>query len=122
MPTKKERELLSANGSEVFNKTNNIKLSKNTKDKTIYQVNYKANCLFDDTLIWTKQAKPGSLYPKNQFGIYDMIGNVSEMVSEPGISKGGSWLTPLEDCRVGKDQIYAKPQAWLGFRCVCLIN
>ena len=30
-------------------------------------------------------------YPPNAYGLYNMSGNVEEMVSKPGISKGGSW-------------------------------
>ncbi len=30
-------------------------------------------------------------YPPNEYGLYNMSGNVEEMVSEIGISKGGSW-------------------------------
>jgi len=51
-----------------------------------------------------------------------MIGNVSEMVLEKGISKGGSWRNILEECRVGKDILYTKSEAWLGFRCVCILK
>ena len=63
---------------------------------------------------------PVSAYYKNWFGIYNMLGNVSEMVIEEGISKGGSWRNRIEGCRVGKDLEYNKPTAWLGFRCVCI--
>ena len=51
-----------------------------------------------------------------------MTGNVAEMVKEKGISKGGGWRSTLEQCRVGKDTEYTKPNAWLGFRCVCIIR
>jgi hypothetical protein len=51
-----------------------------------------------------------------------MIGNVSEMVLEKGISKGGSWRNILEECRVGKDIPYEKPSAMLGFRCICIFK
>jgi formylglycine-generating enzyme required for sulfatase activity len=61
-------------------------------------------------------------YWKNNFGLFQMIGNVSEMVQEKGISKGGSWRNLFEDCRVGKDIPYEKPTAMLGFRCVCVVK
>lgn len=61
-------------------------------------------------------------YWKNLFGLYNIIGNVAEMVKEKGISKGGSWRSRLEECRVGNDITYNKPTAWLGFRCVCLVK
>ena len=61
-------------------------------------------------------------YWPNSFNLYNMIGNVSEMVLEKGISKGGSWRNILEECRVGKDILYTKSEAWLGFRCVCILK
>lgn len=55
----------------------------------------------------------------NLFKIYNLIGNVSEMVEESGISKGGSFMNTSEESLPGKRQAYQSPQAWLGFRCVC---
>ena len=50
-------------------------------------------------------------YSKNLFGLYNCFGNVAEMISEKGISKGGSWRNTLEECRPGKDIAYDKPKA-----------
>ncbi len=63
-----------------------------------------------------KKRKPNQL---NGFGLYAMIGNVSEMTDAPGISKGGSWAQLIEECRISSRQYYSKPEGWLGFRCVC---
>jgi hypothetical protein len=65
---------------------------------------------------------PVNSYTKNHFGLYNMIGNVSEMVTEKGTSKGGGWRHLLEECRVGKDITYEKPTSWLGFRCICIVK
>lgn len=51
----------------------------------------------------------------------NMIGNVSEMVAEKGIAKGGSFEHKLEDCKIINNQYYTKPERWLGFRCVAVI-
>lgn len=119
LPTKNEWEMLAANGSEVFGQKNYYKLVQKTKEKTVYSVRTNANCIFNDSIGVLVKISPISCFAKNDFGMYDMIGNVSEMVVETGISKGGNWQSTVESCRVGKDQIYTKPQAWLGFRCVC---
>lgn len=58
----------------------------------------------------------------NSLGISDMIGNVAEFVSEKGISKGGSWAHSLEGSAIRNRQAYSKPEAWLGFRCVCELS
>lgn len=58
----------------------------------------------------------------NKFGLYNTIGNVAEMISEKGVSKGGSWFDSLEDCEINDSIKYEKPAAWLGFRCVCVVT
>jgi Uncharacterized conserved protein len=55
----------------------------------------------------------------NGLGVSDMIGNVAEMISEKGFAKGGSWAHDLSASEIQKTQRYTKPEAWLGFRCVC---
>lgn len=54
----------------------------------------------------------------NDFGIFNMIGNVAEMVEERGIAKGGSFMQPLEKCKISERQSYDIPSKWIGFRCV----
>ena len=51
--------------------------------------------------------------------INNLLGNVSEMVSEKGISKGGSWKHSLEECNEKNEIKYSKPNNWLGFRNTC---
>lgn len=57
-------------------------------------------------------------YP-NLFKIYNLIGNVSEMIDIKGVSKGGSYINTKEECNYGKKIEYTEPTFWLGFRCVC---
>jgi hypothetical protein len=83
---------------------------------------YQINCAHPDTIgtPYPDVTAPVNSYNKSLFGLYNMLGNVAEMVQEKGI--GGSWRNNLEECRVGKNQEYTKPTAWLGFRCVCVIH
>lgn len=60
-------------------------------------------------------------YFPNKYGMYNMIGNVAEMISEKGIAKGGSFIHPLYSCRIHMDQHYDQPERWLGFRCVAVV-
>lgn len=57
----------------------------------------------------------------NEYGLYNMIGNVAEMVQEEGIAKGGSFDHQLEDCKIKNKQPYSGPERWLGFRCVAVL-
>ena len=40
----------------------------------------------------------------NTLGIYNMVGNVAEMIDVKGISKGGSFIHCMEDCEL-RDRI-----------------
>jgi len=59
---------------------------------------------------------------KTRMGVKNMIGNVSEMVSEKGIAKGGNWDTSFTGFSILNDQNYTKPDAYTGFRCVCVMK
>ncbi|MBP7809841.1 MAG: SUMF1/EgtB/PvdO family nonheme iron enzyme [Bacteroidia bacterium] len=120
LPTKWEWEFVSNNGTGYFSKggkdekgnttSNHVRMPSDTIGKNEY--------ISENADVTT----PVYSYWKNLFGLYCMIGNVSEMVLEKGVSKGGSWRHRLEQCRVGKDINYEKPTAWLGFRCVCVVK
>lgn len=56
-----------------------------------------------------------SFYP-NSFGIYNMCGNVAEMIEEKGIAKGGSFDDTADKVRIASEKLYNKPQADIGFR------
>jgi formylglycine-generating enzyme required for sulfatase activity len=58
-----------------------------------------------------------AFYPDGM-GLYNLSGNVAEMVAEDGIAKGGSWNHLPDDCRMESVQNYEKPESWLGFRVV----
>jgi formylglycine-generating enzyme required for sulfatase activity len=58
-------------------------------------------------------------YAKNKLGLFNIYGNVAELVAEKGIAKGGSWRNLLEECRAGKNLTYDQPTSWIGLRCVC---
>jgi formylglycine-generating enzyme required for sulfatase activity len=58
-----------------------------------------------------------AFYP-NSFGLYNMCGNVAEMMEEQGIAKGGSFQEPAYQVRISSEKSYAKPQADIGFRVV----
>ena len=116
LPSKSEWENLAEFSS--FSLSNN---GKNDKG------NYKLNCNHLDTASkkgppYPDVTAPVKSYDKSLFGIYNMVGNVAEMVNEKGISKGGGWKNTLEECRIGNDIVYTKPSAVLGFRCVCVIK
>lgn len=60
-------------------------------------------------------------YWPNSFGVWQILGNVAEMVSEKGIAKGGGWCQKDKDVSVEKDFNYEGPTSWIGLRCACEI-
>jgi len=116
LPTKTEWEKLAETSSNFLR--NN---GKNPKGQ------HQLNCINTDSIEikgppFPDVTAPVTSYWPNNFGLYNMLGNVSEMVLEKGISKGGSWRNKLEDCRIGKDHNYEKANPFTGFRCVCIIK
>lgn len=51
-------------------------------------------------------------------GVYQLFGNVSEMTSEPGINKGGSYMHSAGNANTEVIQQGDGPELWLGFRVV----
>lgn len=60
--------------------------------------------------------------PVNYFGLYQMLGNVAEMIEEPGVTKGGSYRDSLEACSIKARGSYSGPSATIGFRAVCTVR
>lgn len=121
LPSKKEWEFVSSDCANMFK-------NKGKNEKGMITFNHR---WAKDSAEWVNSdgyrvglevTAPVYSYWPNRFKLYNMIGNVSEMVLEKGISKGGSWRNLLEECRVGKDITYEKPTAMLGFRCVCVVK
>lgn len=59
---------------------------------------------------------------RNDFGIYNMIGNVAEFVEEKGIVKGGSFKDPLSSSEITDKKNYDTPTNDIGFRCLCEVE
>jgi formylglycine-generating enzyme required for sulfatase activity len=60
-------------------------------------------------------ANVASFYP-NSFGIFNICGNVAEMVEEKGIARGGSFNDPAYKVRILSEKKYSVQQADIGFR------
>jgi formylglycine-generating enzyme required for sulfatase activity len=120
LPSKKEWETLSYNGWVELS-DNGFNKKGMRKFNSLWEPDTATKKLTND-LDNADITSPVYSYWKNIFGLYNMIGNVSEMVLEKGVSKGGSWRHKLDECRVGNDITYSKPENWLGFRCVCVVK
>ncbi|MEM7297113.1 MAG: SUMF1/EgtB/PvdO family nonheme iron enzyme, partial [Bacteroidota bacterium] len=59
---------------------------------------------------------PVGTYFANGLGLYDVVGNVAEMVDEEGIAMGGSWNHPEEESTILSENSYEGSDISVGFR------
>lgn len=57
---------------------------------------------------------------QNQSGIYNLIGNVSEMTNIEGVAYGGNWT--MKEIPRDYTTTYFEPTIWLGFRCIAKVT
>lgn len=119
LPTEEEWERMASGGLDISEHPNGVDESKlNNKKKSPHLFNVYITDLETEQSNITYITSPVQSYLPNNYKIYNTIGNVAEMVEESGISKGGSYSHPIEACKIENNIAYAKPEKWLGFRCV----
>jgi formylglycine-generating enzyme required for sulfatase activity len=95
------------------------------KKKNCAAFNYKLTKSCQDYNKWGKDGqsiKPVGMFYPNIFGVYDFIGNVSEMTLTPCIAMGGNYSLYASKCHIDSIQKYNNPEKWLGFRCIVKIK
>ncbi len=121
LPTKAEWELAASGKLAVDKYPYGY---ENTEFRSRGKIYNTFNCLYervDSNGHQTSNVIPVLSSEPNKYEIYNMIGNVSELIAEKGIAKGGNYLTYIEDCKINNFQKYDHPTCWLGFRCLCEI-
>ncbi len=91
--------------------------------KGCYLGNYLVNETCDTCAVHTNNCNDGGFFPvpvstyyPNNFGLYNVSGNVAEMVQEPGIVKGGSWNHLPYKGSLTYNTKYAGPDPAVGLR------
>jgi formylglycine-generating enzyme required for sulfatase activity len=72
-----------------------------------------------------KYTAPVSLFQPNAFGLYNMCGNVAEMLGEKGHTKGGAWDSSGDYLKItGPDEFanIAEPSPFIGFRYIIIVE
>lgn len=60
--------------------------------------------------------RPAVSYQPNSLGLYNMAGNVAEMIDQKGVSKGGSWFDPDKALLIDSNGNYDNTSPLVGFR------
>ena len=110
LPSKQEWEKYAAVGFD------DKIISKASKNNYVLYNYFK-----QDTLSTANSADvtaPVTSYFPDKNGIYNLFGNVAEMIQEKGIAKGGSFIHTPEEINSQKDFMYEAPKCFIGFRCV----
>lgn len=118
-PTELYERTDKANSFETFK--SNLKKFNTGQNEPMFNVlkSFKGYFIYGDNAPRVSGDKKSTA---NALGIFDMIGNVAELVEEQGFAKGGGWATYLDGSAINRRQPYTKPEAWLGFRCVCEVE
>jgi sulfatase modifying factor 1 len=64
---------------------------------------------------------PVKSYWPNGYGLYNMNGNVAEMISDKNVVVGGSWNDPGYDVRNESEKLYTGAARTVGFRMVATV-
>lgn len=121
LPTNEEWELAAADGLDLYSYPYGLVSLYDKKGRILihtYKQPVSRGEHTSSVKIYTSSTT--AFYP-NSKGIYQLQGNVSEMIADEGIAKGGNFTWPADSARVNQKHFYTKPQEWLGFRCVCEI-
>ena len=86
-----------------------------------YSNQYEITISYNMHLSWLMGINSISHYKPNYFGLYNMSGNVAEMVAEIGLAKGGGFRDPGYDVRIQSKKYYTKQSDDIGFRIVMVV-
>jgi formylglycine-generating enzyme required for sulfatase activity len=83
----------------------------------------------NDTTRWTiidpdnaTMTAPSNSYSPNAFGLYNMNGNIEEMIQERGTAMGGSWRSCADAVYNTSEASYTNSSPSLGFRCILTLR
>jgi formylglycine-generating enzyme required for sulfatase activity len=88
-------------------------------EKGIYLCNYRQTEVKEARIEQTDNADittPAKSYWPNSIGVYNLSGNVAEMLITKGLSKGGSFKTTVDELEVEAVSSYEGSSSDLGFR------
>lgn len=128
LPTEKEWEYAARGGNLNANLPWNHEGFRNKTKK--YQGDMLANFASGRGALKNKKGlndnadvtAPVHSYWPNDYGLYNMTGNVAELVQQKGFSKGGSWKSYAHKLKITNSEDFPFPNSHTGFRVVMEIH
>jgi len=93
-------------------------ITRNQETGKLEVTTEKVGYVFDPSMDGADVTAPSKSYWPNDFGIYNMNGNVSEMISDKKLVVGGDWRSPGYDIRNESARAYKGSSVTVGFRIV----
>jgi hypothetical protein len=121
LPKMDEWEKMATLGLSEPMRKNNCLDSLNKEGCMLINYNASTTCKnYDDYLKYSfgKGSSFGNSFNPDNNGIYNIFGNVAEMVFENGLAKGGSYVHSAKKCALNITMEYENAEPWLGFRVV----
>jgi formylglycine-generating enzyme required for sulfatase activity len=101
-----------------FNKLSAHNIFTNPKTGA-FEVRERNDGLFGNLM----SVKPVGKFEENGNGLYDVCGNVAEMLSDKALAAGGHWLSPGGDVQIESTIPYnGEPKCVVGFRPVLIVR
>lgn len=94
-------------------------ISRDDSGRLILTEAARTQGLFDDGAFFTASSQS---YNPNDFGIYNMSGNVAEFILDSDEVCGGHWFSPGYDIRIESTESFKKPSPFVGFRPVFAVK
>ena len=105
-------------GNEILQKSKNEKLCNYWDlDQTLLDYENKENLIYHgEKSTFISFMEPVGSFLATPYGLFDIVGNVAEMIQEENVAMGGSWQSTGYNVRITSKKTYDKPQATVGFR------
>ncbi len=119
LPTRTEWELVAKSGYTNKQKKLLRKQKEKYGDSKMRNCNMIINNDSDSDIQKLRMVAPSRSYLPNKYEVYNMYGNVAEMIEEQNVAMGGSYMDSYDDIVPSHKALpYDGPKRWLGFRCV----
>ena len=99
-----------------------IYLSEDSLGKYTYKIPKEENPMIGSNIDGSSYVAAVKTYWPNDYGLYNMSGNVAEMVYDGNFTKGGSWMSSQDQITINSKEEYIPYSPTIGFRLALIKN